>query len=232
MDKERVSFSLGRLRKGGENFEVVIDPDAAIAFKNKKEADIKDVIKSEHIFSDAKKGLLASEAHMKSIFGSTAPEEVARIILEEGEIQLSQEYRNRLYEDKKKKIVDIIHKNGIDPSSGLPHPKMRIENALTEAKIKIDYYKSAEDQVQDILNRIRAVLPIRFEKKEVEVSIPAQYATKLYGLVCSYGKILRDSWISDGSWVVSVEIPAGMQNEFYDKLNSATHGEVSTKVIK
>jgi ribosome maturation protein SDO1 len=31
---------------------------------------------------------------------------------------------------------------------------------------------------------------------------------------------------------ISVKIPAGMQNDFYDKLNDATKGNVSTKILK
>lgn len=232
MDKERVSFNLARYKKGGENFEIVIDPDLAIASKNKKNIDIREILKSEKIFSDAKKGLLASETHMKAIFDNTDNMEVAKIILKEGEIQLTQEYRNRLYEEKKKRIVEIIHRNGIDPTSGLPHPKIRIENAFSEAKIKIDYYKSAEDLVHNILKDIRKVLPIRFETKEIEIKIPAQYAAKMYSLVTSYGKILKDVWANDGAWIVNIELPAGLQNEFFDKLNSATHGDVSIKVIE
>ena len=232
MDKERVSFNLARLKKGGENFEVVIDPDSAILYKTNKLEDIKEVLKSDHIFSDAKKGQLASEEHMKTVFETQDYLEVSKIILTEGEIQLSQEYRIKLSEDKRKKVIDIIHKNGIDPTTNLPHPKTRIENAFNEAKIKIDYYKSAEDQVQDILKEIRVVMPIRIEKKEVKVIIDAQNSQKLYSLVKSYGDILEETWGSDGSWIIRLEVPAGIQVEFFDKLNSATHGNVQTEILK
>lgn len=231
MDKERVQFNLARLKKGGENFEIVVDPDAAVSYKSKKSTKIKEVLKSEDVFTDAKKGQLASEEHMKAVFNTTNKLDVAKAIIDEGEIQLSQEYRNKLYEDKKKKIVDIIHKNGIDPSSGLPHPLTRVENAMEEAKVKIDYYKSADDQVQDILGQIKTVLPIRFETRQIEVKIPPAYAGKMYNTVASFGKITRDAWLSDGTWQVVLEMPAGLQNEFFDKLNSMTHGEVSTKVL-
>lgn len=232
MDKERVHFNLAKLKKGGEIFEIVIDPDQAILYKNKNIKDIKDVLKSTHIFSDAKKGLQASKEHMASIFPGKSELDVAKIIIEEGELQLSQSYRDELYANKKKKIVEIIHRNGVDPKNDIPHPKTRIENAIEEAKIKIDYYKSAEDQIQDVLKQIRTVLPIKFETLQIEVKIGAKYANKMYGPISAFGKILHDTWLEDGVWLVVVELPAGIQNEFYDKLNALTHGDVSTKIVK
>ena len=232
MEQEKAHFNLARLKKGGVTFEVVIDPDQAILYKNKKISDVSEVLKSEHVFSDGKKGLQASKEHMSSIFEGKSDLEVAKIIIDEGELQLSQSYRDALYESKKNKIIDIIHRNGVDPKNDLPHPRNRIENAIEEAKVKFDYYKSAEDQVEEILKKIRTVLPIKFETLQVEVKIGAKYANKMYGPISSYAKIIHDNWLEDGVWLVLVEIPAGIQNEFYEKLNALTHGDVSTKIVK
>ncbi len=231
-DKERVSFNLAKLRKGGQVFELNIDPDQAIAFKEGKISDIKSILKAEHIYLDAKKGELAPEHLIKSIFQTDDPLKVAETILKEGEIQLTAEYRERLREEKKRKIIDLIHRNGVDPRTHLPHPTTRIEAALEEAKVKIDDFKKAEDQLQNIIKQIRPILPINFEIKEIAVKISPNYAAKSYSTVTQFGKILRDGWQTDGSWVVVVDIPAGLQNDFFDKLNELTHGEVETKILK
>ena len=62
-DHEKIHLNLGRIKKEGENFEIVVDPDLAIEFKDGKEVDIREVLKSEEVFSDAKKGLLCSEKY-------------------------------------------------------------------------------------------------------------------------------------------------------------------------
>ena len=72
MEKERISIHVARLKKGGANFEIDIDFDAAMKFKEGK-ADIKDVLKAEKIFSDAKKGMEASETQMKQLFETSDP---------------------------------------------------------------------------------------------------------------------------------------------------------------
>lgn len=231
-DKERIHLNLAKLKKGKENFEIDIDADNAVAYKEGKAVDIKDILKAQTIFSDAKKGLVASEHLMQQLFGTSDTIKVAEIIIKEGEIQLTAEHREKVRQKKRRRIIDIIHRNGVDPKTHLPHPVQRIENAFEEAKVKIDEFKSAENQLQDVLKRLRVVLPIRFEVKEIAVKIPAEYAAKSYSLVKSFGTMLKEDWQSDGSWVVVIEVPGGLEQDFYDKLNSFTHGNNETKVLK
>ncbi|MFH1650347.1 MAG: ribosome assembly factor SBDS [Candidatus Woesearchaeota archaeon] len=231
-DTEKAHFDIARLKKMGETFEVVIDPDAAILYKQGKLEDIREVLKSEHVYHDAKDGELASEALMVKVLGTSNELEAAAKILQEGDIQLTAEYREKLRAEKHKRILDIIHTNAIDPKSGLPHPMQRLENAFKEAKVHIDEQKKAEDQVQDILKKLMPVLPIKFAVKDIEVHLPSQYAAKCYGTMGQFGKIKKDSWLNDGSWMGVVEIPAGLQNDFYDALNKQTHGTVDTKVLE
>ena len=63
-DIEKLHFNVARLDRGGERFEVVIDSDKAAAFRSGGLDDIAEVLKAEHVFSDAKKGMRASENHM------------------------------------------------------------------------------------------------------------------------------------------------------------------------
>ena len=65
--------------------------------------------------------------------------------IKNGEIQLTTEYKNKLRDQKRKQIVNLISRNAVDPSNNLPHPPQRIENALNEAKVKIDEFHTAEE---------------------------------------------------------------------------------------
>ena len=231
-DKERVHFNVAKLKKGGQNFEIDVDPNMAIAFKEGKNVGIADVLKVEQIFSDVKKGMLASETQMKQIFGTPDVFEVAKIIIDKGELPLTAEYKNKLREEKRKQIINIIHRNGVDPQTHIPHPPDRIANAMEEVKFKVDEFKPIQQQMQEALKKIRVVLPIKFEVKEIAIKIPAAYAAKSYSVVNSFGKILRDEWQKDGSWIVVLEMPAGLEEDFYDKVNAMCHGEIESKVLK
>lgn len=226
-DEERFSINTAWLRKGGEHFEVVVDPDAAIAFRQSDaKNDIREVVKSGHVFFDAKKGDIASEQHMKDVFGTSEPFVVAAIIVREGQIQLTKEHRDKLREQKRARIVNIIQCNAIDPRAGTPHPRQRIELAFEEARIHIDEFRKAEDQVQDVIKKLQPILPIRFERRILEIIVPAQYAGKLYSTISGYGTIRKQDWLTDGSWLGEAEVPAGLVAELMDELNNKTHGGV------
>lgn len=232
MEGERVHFNLAKLKKGGLNLEVAVDPDLAIEFKKGKSINIKDVIRSEKIFIDVKKGVFAPENRLRELFGTTDVHFVAAAILNEGEIQLTEEYREKLKEDKRKKIISIIVRNGIDPRTKLPHPPVRIENAMAEARVGIDMYKSAEEQVEDIIKKLRPVLPISFERKRISIRFPPNYAGKAYAILSGFGKPEKESWRNDGSFECEIEVPAGLEADLYDKLNSATKGSAETKTLE
>src|SRR3989344_8608871 len=230
-DKERFSVNLARLKKGNEKFEIVINSDDAILFKQGK-GDIRAAIVNEKIFSDAKKGMLASEHLMEQFFKTKDPLKIAELIIKQGESQLTEEYREKKKEEKIKRLIQIIHRNGVDPKTHLPHPITRLENAFEEAKVHLDEFRRAEDQVQDVLKSLRLVLPIKFELVEVALRIPTQHATRAYGTVKSYCKILRDELLSDGTWSAVVELPAGLRDELFDELNRQTHGNVESRVVQ
>lgn len=229
--KEKPHFNLARLKAGGESFEVVIHPELAIAFKSGQHSDVKSVLVYDRIFADAKKGLAASEHVMKNVFKTTEHLDVARQIILKGEIQMTAEYRERLRDEKRKAIINIIHRAAVDPRTNIPHPPNRIEAALEEAKVRIDERRKAEDQIQDIVKQLMPVLPIKFEVRRIEVHIPVQYAARAYPILKGYGTLHKDSWQGDGSLLAVIEVPAGLQQELFSELNRLTKGDVESRVV-
>ena len=205
---------IARLKAQGHNFEILVDCNNALALKEGRNIDMRDVLAVSKIFSDSKKGLEVSETAMKQIFGAIDVEEVAKTIIEKGEIQLTQEYREKLREEKRRQIISIIHRNGVDPKTHLPHPPQRIENAFIEAKFHVDEFKSVQEQVQEALKKLRPILPIKFEVKEVAIKIPPEFAPKCYSTVKAFGTILKEEWQSNGYWLAVVELPGGMESDF------------------
>lgn len=223
---------IARMKSHGQNFEILVDCDKAISFKEGKAIEIRDVLAVERIFKDAKKGDVAAEASLRQVFNTDDVLEVASQIIKKGEIQLTAEYRNNLREQKHRSIVEAIHKRGIDPRSGLPHPVARIENAFEEARIHIDEFAPAEQQIEAIVQKLRPILPIRFETRQLELTIPAHYAGKCYSIIRQHSKPLKEQWQNNGDLLTLVEIEAGAQEEFFSKLNNITRGDITTRVVK
>ena len=83
-----------------------------------------------------------------------------------------------------------------------------------------------------VLKAISTKIPIRFEKVRVAIRIPGDFTGKVYSTIPEFGKTTKEEWQKDGSWIAVVEIPGGLQENFYRKLNELTHGQVETKLPK
>jgi len=222
---------IARLDSQGESFEVLIDSDVAKELREGNEVDISDHMAIEEIFRDAKKGDRASEEKTMEVFGTTDVLEVAREIILKGEVQLTTEQRREMQEVKRKRIVAEIARNAINPQTKVPHPPQRIEMAMEEAKVHIDPFKSVEAQVPLVLDKLRPLIPIRFEKSKIAVKLPGDEYGRCYEDIVHFGTILREEWQPNGDWIGLVEIPAGIRDEFVGKLKNKTHGNVETKLI-
>jgi len=225
-------FVIARIEKAGERFEVLVKPDAVQKIRDGKEVDVLSSLAIDEVFRDAHKGSKASSEKMKEFFETDDPVAVAKILIQKGEIQLTTEQRRQMQEQKRRQIVQYIAANAINPQTGAPHPPTRIEIAMEEAKVHVDPFKSIEEQVKEILDALRPLIPIRFEKARIAVKLSAEDAAKCFGDIRTFGTILKEEWLGSGAWVGVVEMPAGMQTDFLERLNAKTKGNVEAKILK
>ena len=136
-----------------------------------------------------------------------------------------------MVEDKRRQVIDYISRQAVDPKTNLPHPPMRIENAMEQIRYPIDPYKSVEEQAKDIIKLLRPILPLKVEQVKVAIHIPSQYASRAYGTIKTFGAIKHEEWRSDGSWYGEMEMPAGAYASFLNKLGDVTKGSGEAKII-
>ena len=221
-----------RLKTHGATFEVLVDPDGALALRRGDSVNVVDILAVEDVFENASRGDRSAEEDLIKAFETTDVAIIAEKIIRKGEISLTAEQRKQIIENKRRQVIEIIARNAINPQTKTPHPPARIEQAMKEAKVNIDPSKSADELVNIAMKAIRPLIPIRFEEVEVAVKIPADYAPKAYGEIAAFGKVIRESWQNNGSWIGVVKIPAGMQTDFYSLINRLTKGEAETKLLK
>ena len=223
-----------RLETHGERFEVLVDPDAALEMRRDEfEGELEDVIAARDVFENASRGDRPAEEDLEEVFGTTEPLDIIPAVIEDGEIQITAEQRDEMQERKKRKLINTISRNAINPQmDGAPHPPDRIESALEEAGFTVDPMTPAEEQVDDALEGLRPVIPIRFEEMTVAVQLPADYAGSGQAKLREFGDLEREEWQADGSWVGVITFPAGMQDEFYGRVNEVSEGAGETSVVK
>jgi ribosome maturation protein SDO1 len=223
-----------RLESHGERFEVLIDPDAALEIKRDEfEGDLEDVIAAEDVFEDASRGDRPPEDALEDVFETTDPLEIIPEVIKRGEIQITAEQRREMQEQKRKDLINRITRNAVNPQmDDAPHPPERIESALEETDFRVDPMERVESQVDEALDALRPVIPIRFDTITVAVQLPPDYAGSGQAKIREFGELEREEWQPDGSWIGVIEFPAGMQNDFYDLVNEVSSGEAETEIIQ
>jgi len=226
------NYTLVRYQHGGEKFEMLVDPDKGLAYKKGELGDVANALLIDIVYTDANKGEKASESKLKAEFGTSDPIEVAKTLFEKGTFLLTAAQRKEMTEQKLRQIINIIAKTYVDPATKLPHPVTRIENAMEQVRFNVDPFKPAEEQVKDLVNLLRPIMPMSSESIQLALKIPPEHAARCFGIVKNYGEIKRDEWQRDGSWVAVVEVPAAMQLELLDRLGKATQGNLQSKILK
>ncbi len=231
MTKQKESYTIARLVRG-ETFEILVDPDNALRYKMGEKIPISKVLIYEEIYTDAKKGIRASEEQLMKAFKTKDKLAIATKILTEGTLQITSEQRHRLIEEKKRQIIEFISKNAVDPRTRLPHPPQRIELAMEQAGVSIDPFIDAKEQAMKVIEKLSPILPMKVGMTRMYVRVPGEYVGKAYGLLKNVGKILKEEYRGDGSWVGEVEILVGLQADLIEKLNKLCSGRAEVKPIE
>ncbi|MFW5900669.1 MAG: ribosome assembly factor SBDS [Halodesulfurarchaeum sp.] len=223
-----------RLESHGARFEVLVDPDAALSMKRGEfDGDLEDVIAARDVFENASRGDRPAEADVEEVFGTTDPLEIIPEVIERGEIQITAEQRREMLERKRRELIERITRNAVNPQmDDAPHPPDRIENALEEAGFDVDPMEPVESQIDEALEALRPVIPIRFDEVTMAVQVPAEYAGSAQSQIRQFGELEREEWQADGSWIGVMTFPAGLQNDFYEVVNEHSSGEAEVQIIR
>ncbi len=221
-----------KLETHGETFEILLDPKVVDLIKQGKTFDIVEYMAVEEVFKNASKGTKPAEDKIKEAFGTDDIGEIARKIAEKGEIQVTAEQRKEMLEAKRQQVIAYIASNAINPQTHTPHPPLRIQLALEEAKFRVDPFKPLQKEIDEAMKLLRPLIPIKFEKSRIAIKLNGSDYGRCYDDLIHYGMVEREEWTADGSWIGVMEIPGGLTNEITDKLKHKTKGTASVKLIK
>ncbi len=216
----------------GEKFEILVKPDPALEFKLGKRDDVSSVLISDDIYIDSKKGTKPSAEKLLKAFKTEDTAEIAKRMIREGDLNLTTDQRRKMIEEKRRQIITHIAKTYVDPKTHLPHPPLRIEQAMKDGRVSIDPHRSVEEQVKDIVDKLRAIIALKSESIQLEIIVPAQFVAQSYAVLKSIGVLQREEWQNNGSLKAILEIPAAARPNVIDRLGSITKGSASVEVVK
>ena len=227
--------SIVRAKYQGNRFEIIVNPELALKYKMgllDDTTNVSDILEMDEIFHNASKGEKVPEEILLHCFETTDIVKIAEKVLIKGELNLTAEQRQEFFEKKRRQIVTLLVKTCINPKTRTPHPPLRIENAMKEAKVVIDPSSPAESQLKEIIKELRRVLPISMETVKLAVKIPPEFTGKAYGEIKRDAQIEKDEWQNDGHWIAVVTVAAGLQGEFMERVQNMTKGRAEIKIME
>jgi len=207
-----------RIKREGKHFEILVDLEEALKLR-KGEGNINQAVLTNDVFYNLKSGEHASKEDLEKYFDSSDFFEICEKIIKNGEVVKTTDFLKEEQNQKYKQVVDFLVKNAIS-LEGRPYTPDRIMNALNEAHVNIKN-KPIEIQINEILEQLNKVLPIK---------VSSMHIGKAYGYLKEY--ISKETWLNNGDLECIVEVPSGLIMDFYDKINSATHGSVLSEELK
>jgi len=218
-----------KLRHEHKIFETMVDLDSAMKLRKGESVDINEVVRDNVIWTDLKKGLKAGNDDLEKAFGTTEFNSIVEKIVRKGNLEVTQEYRDEALETKRKQVVDFLVRNAIDSRTNRPFTPDIIDSAIKQAGVKIEN-QPVDRQIKGIVEDLKTIIPIKIETKKIKIKIPAEHTGRAYGLIQEYKE--KEEWLGDGSLEAVLNIPVGIQSDFYDKLNGITHGSAITSEIR
>ncbi|HPJ30801.1 MAG TPA: ribosome assembly factor SBDS, partial [Methanothrix sp.] len=97
-----------RLKTHGVVFEVLVDPEGALSYRQGDEVDVEKILAAEDIFENASRGDRSSEEDLVRAFETTDVFRIAAKIIKKGDLQLTSEQRKRIIENKRLQVVNLI----------------------------------------------------------------------------------------------------------------------------
>lgn len=126
------------------------------------ETDINEVLQIDKIYKNAIKGDLARKEDLAHYFPNMEYEDIVKLILEKGDIQISEKERNLNHQNTKNEIANIIVEKTFNTENGLPFPNSMILQVLDDIKLNIRDDQDTKKQALKAIKLIQEknILPI------------------------------------------------------------------------
>ena len=170
--KKLTNIAVVRLKKHGVRFEIACYKNTAGAWRDGFEKDIDNVLQTTQIYNNVSKGVFAKEEDLLKAFGSADEKVVARLILETGEVQVSDKERKNTFDHIFRDAVNVLVDKCVNPETNRPYPPGMIERALREVHFQVDPTKSAKQQALAALPRLQKVFPIKRAEMRFRLTVP------------------------------------------------------------
>jgi len=195
-----------------------------------REKDIDEVLQTHSVFTNVSKGTLAKTKDLEKCFDSKDNTEICKIILEKGQLQVSQKERKVESANKLRDIATIVAEKCINTDNNLPFPVSIIQQAMKDLKFSLKPNRSTKQQALELIPELRKELPIARAQMRITVVVPEKQAkevkSKLKALV---GTVEREEWDFDYEMVARID--PGAYRGIEEIVSKETRGKGTVEIL-
>lgn len=162
-----------RMNKGGKRFEVCCYKNKIVNYRQKIETDLGEVLQADRVFTNVSKGTVASTKDLKKVFGTTDQEEVIKLILEKGQVQISDLERKAALSNVAREVANMVATKCVHPETNRPYTANQIRDAMKVAEFASQptSARSVKQQFLDCVKVIQEKNVLNIQRAKMEVAI-------------------------------------------------------------
>eukprot|EP00743_Colponemidia_sp_Colp-15_P002095 GILK01002272.1.p1 GENE.GILK01002272.1~~GILK01002272.1.p1 ORF type:complete len:355 (+),score=71.65 GILK01002272.1:51-1115(+) len=163
-----------RLKKQGIRFEIACYKNKVSNWRSGVERDIDEVLQVHSVFTNVSKGILANKKELMTAFGTEDQQTVLKLILDKGEVQVSEKERQILYEQMYTDVATLVAQKCINPDTQRPFTVALIERTLRELHFTVKLNQTAKQQALDAIRLLASHIPIVRAQMRLRLSCKAK----------------------------------------------------------
>eukprot|EP00045_Choanoeca_perplexa_P000920 m.16906 g.16906 ORF g.16906 m.16906 type:complete len:252 (+) comp10625_c0_seq1:84-839(+) len=224
------NVAIVRHKKGGKRFEIACFKNKVMSWRKKIEKDIDEVLQIHTVFTNVSKGQVAKTADLVKAYGTDSHEEVCLIILDKGQLQVSQEERSSQLTGLFREIAAIVADKCVNPDTQRPYTTAQIERAMKDIHFSVKPTASAKSQALDVIRKLQETIPLQRASMSVRIRLPQKDAKKAKAaIVAIVLSVDEEDW--DGDLEMSCAINPGSFRELDELIRAETKGQGSLEIL-
>lgn len=158
-----------RMNKNGKRFEIACYRNKVMDYRKGLETDLSEVLQTDRIFTNVSKGQFAKHSDLNKAFSTKDEEVIAEMILQKGQLQVSDLERQAQSENTLAQIATWVANHCVHPQSQRPYTIHQIKHALGK-QYNVQPHKAIKKQYLDCVKFLKGVIPIERAKMELALS--------------------------------------------------------------
>lgn len=232
--KRLTNVAVVRLKKGGNRYELACYPNKVKAWRDKLETNLDEVLQAQCVFSNVSKGQLANRKEMFQAFRMDNESEIIRMILEEGELNLTEKERQVEQRVLFRDVAKIVSERCVNPETNRSYTVTMIEKMMKDCHISLKANKTAKQHALEVIKQLRANVNFKIAPAMMELVISVRKesaAIVLNRLAQLDAEIVRQCEGNDGVIELAVIISPDKYGTIESTLRKEMKGKYCIEIV-